>query len=272
MPQRIEVLWLISQGLVYARAARLAGVSEATVDRYMAVYRQGGLDALREWKGHKAPRANSWSIASPWRNGFAAIHPTRWRKPASGSRRGIFHQRCQALFKFKLRQQQIELSLPNCLLDLDGRRGLGNSAEAHHLMIVLRRRCDVEHGNSFRSEMCEVVSAERVTVGRLEMSLPSRSAHPRTGKACIRALANGTEKDRSSSASAFGSSQRVSADGSRITGIRSCEYRPILIGGISSMAACRLRRPQCRLAHDPTRSSFLGCARARRHAVRDRFC
>lgn len=46
--QRMEVLWLISQGLVYAEAARLAGVSEATVDRYVAVYRQGGLEALRE--------------------------------------------------------------------------------------------------------------------------------------------------------------------------------------------------------------------------------
>jgi transposase len=46
--QRLEVLWLISQGLVYPEAARLAGVSEATVDRYVAIYRQGGLDALRQ--------------------------------------------------------------------------------------------------------------------------------------------------------------------------------------------------------------------------------
>jgi transposase len=45
--QRMEVLWLISQGLVYAEAARLAGVSEATVDRFVAIYRQGGLEALR---------------------------------------------------------------------------------------------------------------------------------------------------------------------------------------------------------------------------------
>jgi transposase len=48
--QRMEALWLISQGLVYAEAARLAGVSEATVDRYVALYRQGGLEALRERK------------------------------------------------------------------------------------------------------------------------------------------------------------------------------------------------------------------------------
>lgn len=46
--QRMEVLWLISQGLAYAEAARLGAVSEATVDRYVAIYRQGGLDALRE--------------------------------------------------------------------------------------------------------------------------------------------------------------------------------------------------------------------------------
>jgi transposase len=46
--QRMEVLWLISQGLVYPLVARLAGVSEATVDRYVADYRQGGLEALRQ--------------------------------------------------------------------------------------------------------------------------------------------------------------------------------------------------------------------------------
>ena len=45
--QRMEVLWLISHGLVYPEVARLAGVSEATVDRYVAIYRHGGLDALR---------------------------------------------------------------------------------------------------------------------------------------------------------------------------------------------------------------------------------
>jgi transposase len=46
--QRMEVVWLISQGLVYAQVARLAGVAEATVDRYVAIYRQGGLEVLRE--------------------------------------------------------------------------------------------------------------------------------------------------------------------------------------------------------------------------------
>jgi transposase len=55
---RMEVLWLLSHGLLYAEAARLAGVSEATVDRYVAAYRHGGLHALRElhW-GQSAPSA-----------------------------------------------------------------------------------------------------------------------------------------------------------------------------------------------------------------------
>ena len=51
--KRLEVLWLISQGLTYAEAARLAKVSEATADRYVALYRQGGLEALRLFKWRK---------------------------------------------------------------------------------------------------------------------------------------------------------------------------------------------------------------------------
>ena len=46
--QRMEVLWLVSQGLTYPEVARLAGVSEATVERHVAIYRQGGLEGLRK--------------------------------------------------------------------------------------------------------------------------------------------------------------------------------------------------------------------------------
>jgi transposase len=55
--QRMEVLWLISQGLVYAEAARLAGVSPATGDRYVTAYRQGGLEGLRAMKWGRANRS-----------------------------------------------------------------------------------------------------------------------------------------------------------------------------------------------------------------------
>ncbi|MGH7171335.1 MAG: helix-turn-helix domain-containing protein, partial [Gemmataceae bacterium] len=51
--QRMEVLWLLSQGVTYTQAARLGKVSEATVDRYVAVYRQGGLEALRQFHWRK---------------------------------------------------------------------------------------------------------------------------------------------------------------------------------------------------------------------------
>jgi len=45
--QRMEVLWLISQGETQARAGHLAGVSPATAERYVALYRRGGVPALR---------------------------------------------------------------------------------------------------------------------------------------------------------------------------------------------------------------------------------
>lgn len=46
--QRIEVMWLISQGLSHGEAGRLAGVSRATAERYVTLWRQGGLAAVQE--------------------------------------------------------------------------------------------------------------------------------------------------------------------------------------------------------------------------------
>jgi transposase len=45
--RRLEVIWLISQGETPARAGQLGGVSKATVERYVALYRKGGVAALR---------------------------------------------------------------------------------------------------------------------------------------------------------------------------------------------------------------------------------
>ena len=47
--QRMEVLWLLSQGETQARAGQLACVSKATVERYVALFRKGGIPALREF-------------------------------------------------------------------------------------------------------------------------------------------------------------------------------------------------------------------------------
>ena len=43
------VLWLLHTGLTRQQAAKAAGVSRATVQRYVAAFRQGGLDGLRQW-------------------------------------------------------------------------------------------------------------------------------------------------------------------------------------------------------------------------------
>ncbi len=52
--KRMEALWLISQGLVYSEVARLSCVSDATIDRYVAIYRNDGLDGLREFNWGKS--------------------------------------------------------------------------------------------------------------------------------------------------------------------------------------------------------------------------
>ena len=51
--QRMEVLWLKSQGETHERIAKLAGVSRPTVQRVLDVYEQQGLDGLRlfHWGG-----------------------------------------------------------------------------------------------------------------------------------------------------------------------------------------------------------------------------
>jgi transposase len=48
--RRMEVLWLLSQGETQARAGQLAGVSRATVERYVDLFRKGGVPALREFR------------------------------------------------------------------------------------------------------------------------------------------------------------------------------------------------------------------------------
>jgi transposase len=55
--RKMEVLWLISQGMKHKEAARFAGVSQVTAARYVALYRQGGLSALRETRWRKSSSA-----------------------------------------------------------------------------------------------------------------------------------------------------------------------------------------------------------------------
>src|SRR5271169_6207696 len=49
--RKMLVLWLLHCEVPRAKAAVIAGLGRATVQRYVAAYRDGGLDGLRQWDG-----------------------------------------------------------------------------------------------------------------------------------------------------------------------------------------------------------------------------
>jgi transposase len=52
--RKMLVLWLLHQGITRAKAASIAGLGRATVQRYVVAFREGGLAALHAW-GHSGP-------------------------------------------------------------------------------------------------------------------------------------------------------------------------------------------------------------------------
>jgi transposase len=47
--RKMLVLWLLHCGLTREKTALVAGLGRATVQRYVAAFREGGLDGLRAW-------------------------------------------------------------------------------------------------------------------------------------------------------------------------------------------------------------------------------
>ena len=47
--RKMLVVWLLHCKVTRAKAATIAGLGRATVQRYVAAYRAGGLDGLRQW-------------------------------------------------------------------------------------------------------------------------------------------------------------------------------------------------------------------------------
>lgn len=47
--QKMLVLWLLHCGVTREKAAEIAGVGRATVQRYVEAFRKGGLERLRRW-------------------------------------------------------------------------------------------------------------------------------------------------------------------------------------------------------------------------------
>jgi transposase len=91
---RMEVLWLISCGESYSSAARLADISDATVDRYVALYREGGVDGLKQfdWQGPKSElAAHQTSLEEEFRASppHTTAEAARRIEEATGVKRGL---------------------------------------------------------------------------------------------------------------------------------------------------------------------------------------
>jgi transposase len=51
--ERMLVVWLLHNGVTRQKAAEIVGVGRATVQRYVAAYRDGGLNGLRRWEPNR---------------------------------------------------------------------------------------------------------------------------------------------------------------------------------------------------------------------------
>jgi transposase len=51
--EKMLAIWLLHNGLTRQKAAEIAGISRATVQRYVAAFREGGLEGLRRWNPNR---------------------------------------------------------------------------------------------------------------------------------------------------------------------------------------------------------------------------
>ena len=58
--EKMLVIWLLHCGATREKAAEIVGIGRATVQRYVAAFRAGGLDGLRQWN----PRRQSSEMAA----------------------------------------------------------------------------------------------------------------------------------------------------------------------------------------------------------------
>jgi transposase len=51
--EKMLVLWLLHNGVTRQNAAKIVGLGRATVQRYVAAFRDGGLEGLRQWNPNR---------------------------------------------------------------------------------------------------------------------------------------------------------------------------------------------------------------------------
>ncbi len=73
--EKMLVLWLLHQGITRRKAAEIVGVGRATVQRYVAAFREGGLDGLRHCN-HNRPVSAMASYRELIRDSFEKADPT----------------------------------------------------------------------------------------------------------------------------------------------------------------------------------------------------
>ena len=81
--QKMEVLWLKSQGLPHEDIARLADVSRRSVQRYLDEFADGGLERIRRlpWKG----KANELAAHQASLEDYFLEHPPRSTREAQAA-------------------------------------------------------------------------------------------------------------------------------------------------------------------------------------------
>src|SRR4029077_5469801 len=84
--EKMLVLWLLHCGATREKAAEIAGVSRATVQRYVAAFRDRGLEGLRQWSPHRP-----WSEMAAYRD---VIRESFEKQPA-----GTVAEACDRLFQ-----------------------------------------------------------------------------------------------------------------------------------------------------------------------------
>ena len=80
--RKMLVLWLPHCGLTRGKAAEVAGLGRATAQRYVAAFRDGGLDGLRRW-GVKGPVSDLQAHRDPIKEELAR-QPARAVAEAAG--------------------------------------------------------------------------------------------------------------------------------------------------------------------------------------------
>lgn len=83
--ERMLVIWLLHHGVTRQKAAEIVGVGRATVQRFVAAFRDGGLDGLRRWDPNR-PESELATFRELIRESFQK-QPVRapWPKPANAS-------------------------------------------------------------------------------------------------------------------------------------------------------------------------------------------